>query len=252
MNANNKSVLRAAIILGLVLAPMACFASDQSINLQFGAPAAAGAKYSAPLEILLGLSLLSLAPALLFMMTAFTRIVIVLSMLRHAIGMPETPPTQVLVSLAIFLTIFTMMPVLDKIYTQAYEPYKSGSIGAEAGVRVASGHLRDFMVRQTREQDLMLMVDLSHKERPRSLADVSFVQLIPAYMLSELKTAFQIGFVIFLPFMVIDLVVSSLLMSLGMLMMPPASISLPLKILMFVLIDGWSLLTRSLVGSFIN
>lgn len=251
MKIKNNCLVGVAIALGLVLVPIACGASDQ-INVQLGVPAAAGTKYTAPLEILLGLTLLSLAPALLFMTTAFTRIVIVLSMLRHAIGMPETPPTQVLVSLAIFLTIFTMMPVLDKIYTQAYQPYKNGTVTAEAGIHVASGHLRDFMVRQTREQDLMLMVDLSHKQRPKSLADISFIQLIPAYMLSELKTAFQIGFVIFLPFMIIDLVVSSLLMSLGMLMMPPASISLPLKVLMFVLIDGWSLLTRSLVGSFVT
>jgi flagellar biosynthesis protein FliP len=249
---NSTMLRRAAFLLLTTLLPAVCLAADQGINIQLGAPAGAASKYSAPLEILLALSLLSLAPAMLFMMTAFTRIVIVLSMLRQAIGMPETPPTQVLVSLAIFLTIFTMSPVFEKINTDAYQPYRNGTVSSESGVKIASGHLRDFMVRQTREQDLMMMVDLSHKDRPKSLADVSFVQLIPAYMLSELKTAFQIGFVIFLPFMVIDLVVSSLMMSLGMLMMPPASISLPLKILMFVLIDGWSLVARSLVGSFVS
>lgn len=249
---NTTMLRKAALVLGCILLPVVCLAADQGISIQLGAPVGDGSKISAPLEILLALTLLSLAPAMIFMMTAFTRIVIVLSMLRHAIGMPETPPTQVLVSLAIFLTIFTMSPVFEAINSDAYQPYRNGTLSSESGIQIASSHLRDFMIRQTREQDLMLMVDLSHKERPKSLEDVSFVQLIPAYMLSELKTAFQIGFVIFLPFMVIDLVVASLMMSLGMLMMPPASISLPLKILMFVLIDGWSLVARSLVGSFVS
>lgn len=249
---NTTMLRKMAFVWGAMLLPVICLAVDQGLNIQLGTPIGNSSNISAPLEILLALSLLSLAPAIFFMMTAFTRIVIVLSMLRHAIGMPETPPTQVLVSLAIFLTIFTMSPVFEKINSDAYQPYRNGTLSSELGIKIASGHLRDFMVRQTREQDLMLMVNLSHKESPKSLADVSFVQLIPAYMLSELKTAFQIGFVIFLPFMVIDLVVSSLMMSLGMLMMPPASISLPLKILMFVLIDGWSLVARSLVGSFVS
>lgn len=203
-----------------------------------------------PLKLLLLFSILSLAPAILFTMTAFTRIIIVLSMIRHAIGMPETPPNQVLVSLALFLTLFTMMPVLDLVNKQAYQPYVSGQLKQEKALELAKDQFKEFMVRQTREQDLMLMVDLSQSEVPKTLEDISMTQLIPAYMLSELKTAFQIGFVIFLPFLLIDLVVSSVLMSLGMMMVPPVVISLPLKVLMFILIDGWNLVVKALIGSF--
>lgn len=203
-----------------------------------------------PIKLLILLSVLSLAPAILFTMTAFTRIIIVLSMIRHAIGMPETPPNQVLISLALFLTLFTMMPVLEQINQQAFEPYNSGRIKQEKALELASAQVKEFMIRQTREQDLMLMVELSQKEVPKKLEEISLTQLIPAYMLSELKTAFQIGFVIFLPFLLIDLVVSSVLMSLGMMMVPPIVISLPLKVLMFVLIDGWNLVVRALIGSF--
>lgn len=203
-----------------------------------------------PLKLIVLLSILSLAPAILFCMTAFTRIIIVLSMIRHAIGMPETPPNQVLISLALFLTLFTMMPVIEQINKNAYEPYTQGKLKDDKALETATAQIKEFMIRQTREQDLMLMVELSQKEAPKRVQDISLTQLVPAYMLSELKTAFQIGFVIFLPFLLIDLVVSSILMSLGMLMVPPVVISLPLKILMFVLIDGWNLVVRALIGSF--
>ncbi|TCS37732.1 flagellar biosynthetic protein FliP [Paucimonas lemoignei] len=203
-----------------------------------------------PIKLLILLSLLSLAPAILFTMTAFTRIIIILSMIRHAIGMPETPPNQVLVSLALFLTLFTMMPVLEQINKQAYQPYTSGQLKQEKALEIATAQVKEFMIRQTREQDLMLMVELSQTPAPQKIEDISMTQLIPAYMLSELKTAFQIGFVIFLPFLLIDLVVSSVLMSLGMMMVPPVVISLPLKVLMFVLIDGWNLVVRAMIGSF--
>lgn len=202
------------------------------------------------LRIVLGLTMLAIAPALLVCVTSFLRIVIVLSMLRQALGMPQTPPNQVLIGLALFLTLFTMSPVLQKVNSDAFGPFMSGSLSIEQAYERGSAPLREFMVRQTREEDLALMVELSKAEQPRSMDDISNVQLIPAYMLSELRAAFQIGFVVFLPFLLIDLIVSSVLMTLGMMMMPPATISLPLKILMFVLVDGWSLLLKALVGSF--
>ncbi len=189
-------------------------------------------------------------PAILMSMTAFVRIVIVLSMLRHALGMQDTPPNTVIISLALFLTFFTMAPTLNQINTEGMQPYLAGKLAPEAALGKAVVPLRDFMVRQTREQDLALMVELARAEQPANVDDISMVQLIPAFMLSELRAAFQIGFVIFLPFLLVDLIVSSALMALGMMMVPPASISLPLKILMFVLIDGWSLVVRSLLGTF--
>jgi flagellar biosynthesis protein FliP len=164
--------------------------------------------------------------------------------------MNETPPNTVLTGLALFLTLFTMSPVLERVNRDALQPFMAGKLSVEAGVERGMGPLREFMVRQTREQDLALMVELSHAPAPRTMDDISNVQLIPAFMLSELRAAFQIGFVVFLPFLLIDLVVSSVLMALGMMMMPPTTVSLPLKILMFVLIDGWSLLLKALVGSF--
>jgi flagellar biosynthesis protein FliP len=202
------------------------------------------------LKILLGLTVLSLAPALLVSMTSFVRVIIVLSMLRHALGMQETPPNTVLISLALFLTLFTMTPVLDQMGTRAFTPFVSGKLSAERAFDEGMKPLRDFMMRQTREQDFSLMVELSKKGMPETAEGIGNAQLIPAFMLSELRSAFQIGFVIFLPFLLIDLVVSSILMSLGMMMVPPATIALPIKILMFILIDGWNLVIRSLIGTF--
>ena len=202
------------------------------------------------MRIVLGLTLITLLPALLVSLTAFLRIIIVLSMLRHAIGMQETPPNTVLIGLALFMTLFTMSPVLQKINEQAFQPFMEGKMTMQAAYENGSLPLREFLVRQTREQDLALMVELSKAKPPQSMADISNVQLVPAFMLSELRAAFQIGFVIFLPFLLIDLIVSSVLMGLGMMMMPPVSIALPVKILMFVLIDGWSLVLKALVSSF--
>jgi flagellar biosynthetic protein FliP len=209
-----------------------------------------GTETAQSLRIVIGLTLLAILPALLVSLTSFLRIIIVLSMLRHAIGMNETPPNTVLTGLALFLTLFTMSPALQKVNQDAVQPFMAGKISIEAGIAKGMGPLREFMVRQTREQDLALMVELSRAEPPRTMDDISNVQLVPAYMLSELRGAFQIGFVVFLPFLLIDLIVSSILMALGMMMMPPTTVSLPLKILMFVLIDGWSLLLKALVGSF--
>ena len=205
---------------------------------------------SSAVRIVLGLTLLAIVPALLVCVTAFLRIVIVLSMLRHAIGMPETPPNTVLIGLAVFLTLFTMSPTLQALNQDALQPFLQGKLGTQAAYTKASQPLRDFMGRQTREQDIALMVELAKAPRPQTMDDVSNVQLVPAFMLSELRAAFQIGFVVFLPFLLIDLIVSSVLMALGMMMMPPVTIALPLKLLMFILVDGWSLILKALVGSF--
>lgn len=202
------------------------------------------------LRVVIGLTVLAILPALLVCLTSFLRTIIVLSMLRQAIGMMETPPNTVLIGLAIFLTIFTMSPVLQTINTDAFQPFMSGSAGMEHAYQKASVPMRDFMIRQTREQDLALMVELSRAPAPNDVDDISNIQLIPAFMLSELRSAFQIGFLIFLPFLLIDLVVASVLMALGMMMMPPTTVALPLKILMFILVDGWSLVLKGLVGSF--
>lgn len=201
------------------------------------------------LRIFLGLTALSFIPAALICMTCFVRIVVVLSMLRHAIGLMESPPNVVIIILALFLTLFSMQPVLQRLNDDAVQPYLAGKakmvVAAERGIEP----LKEFMVRQTREQDLGLMIELANAERPQSLTDVSMLHLIPAFMLSELRTAFQIGFIIFLPFLLIDLIVASALMALGMMMVPPTTVSVPLKLLLFVLIDGWNIVTRSLLGT---
>lgn len=202
------------------------------------------------ITILILLTLLSLAPAILVVLTSFTRIIIVLSMLRHAFGMPETPPNIVLISLALFLTYFTMTPVLTEIETDALTPYINKELNSKEALNQAMLPLRRFMVSNTREKDLRLMLEISNTEIPQSFEDVPNSILIPSFMISELQTAFQIGFVIFLPFLIIDLIVASILMSMGMIMVPPLTISLPIKILMFVLIEGWVLVIGALVGSF--
>jgi flagellar biosynthetic protein FliP len=236
-------------------APAAAAASaprsaDSKAEVRLGSVANVSGETSAALRIVLGLTLLAVLPALIVSVTAFLRIVIVLSMLRHAIGMPETPPNTVLIGLSLFMTLFTMSPVLEEVNREAMQPFMAGTLSAEEGFSKAARPVRDFMIRQTREQDLALMIELSKAPTPASIEEVGNVQLIPAFMLSELRTAFQIGFVVFLPFVLIDLVVSSVLMALGMMMMPPITIALPLKVLIFVLIDGWSVLLTALVGSF--
>jgi flagellar biosynthetic protein FliP len=238
--------LACVLLAGAATAAVA--APEPALQLNIGGGQGAGT--STAVRILLGLTVLSLAPAILMSMTSFVRIVIVLSMLRHALGMQETPPNTVIISLSLFLTLFTMAPVFQQVNTAALQPYMAGTLESDGAVRNAVTPLREFMVRQTREQDLALMVELAKAEQPRTVDDINIVQLIPAYMLSELRAAFQIGFVIFLPFLLVDLIVSGALMSLGMMMVPPASISLPIKILMFVLIDGWNLVVRALLGSF--
>lgn len=205
---------------------------------------------SSSIKIVVLLTILSLIPTLLIATTSFLRIIVVLSMLRHAIGMQDTPPNAALVSIAIFLTLFSMQPVWNKINENAWAPFQANKISLDIAMGEGIKPLRDFMIRQTREQDLALMVDLSGGNKPKSIDDIEITKLVPAFMLSELKSAFQIGFMIFLPFLLIDLVVASILTSLGMMMVPPITISLPLKILMFILIDGWNLVIKSLMSSF--
>jgi flagellar biosynthetic protein FliP len=196
------------------------------------------------------LTVLSVAPALIVSMTAFIRIVIVLSIIRHAFGMPETPPTPVLISLALFLTVFAMLPTLQTINQDALQPFMHGSIELAQALDRSTTPIRQFMLRQVREDELKLVYELSRQPLPQTPAEVSLLQLTPAFILNELRVAFQIGFVVLLPFLLIDLVVSSVLLSLGMLMVPPATIALPLKVLMFVLVDGWGLVLRGVLGSF--
>ncbi|MGQ9559916.1 MAG: flagellar type III secretion system pore protein FliP [Candidatus Oleimicrobiaceae bacterium] len=202
------------------------------------------------LQILLFLTLLSLAPAFVIMVTSFTRIVVILSFLRHALGTQQAPPTQILIGLALFLTVFIMSPVWNDINRDALQPYMRGELPQREAFRKAVDPLREFMFRQTREKDLALFVSLAKMEKPESRAQVPTHVLIPAFVISELRIAFQIGFLLYVPFLLLDLVISSLLMSMGMLMLPPAMISLPFKLLLFVMVDGWNLIVGSIVAGF--
>jgi flagellar biosynthetic protein FliP len=201
-------------------------------------------------QLLLFVGGISLVPALLFTVTGFTRILIVLSFIRTGLGTPTAPPNQVLVGIAFFLTLFVMSPTIKQIKHDAYDPMQKGAITQEVAIKKAEAPLREFMFDQTRTKDIALFVKLSNTKDVTERKDVPTQVLIPAFIISELKTAFQIGFLIFLPFLIIDLVVSSTLMSMGMMMLPPVFISLPFKILLFVLVDGWNLVTSSLVQSF--
>jgi flagellar biosynthesis protein FliP len=202
------------------------------------------------IKILMILTVLTLAPAILIMMTAFTRIIIVLSFVRQALGTQQMPPNQLLVGLALFLTFFIMAPFFNKINSDALQPYMNNQISQEVAIDNALAPIRVFMFHQTRPADLELFVRLSKMNQPKTRADVPTTVLIPAFVLSEMKTAFMIGFIIYLPFLVIDMVAASVLMAMGMMMLPPVVISLPFKIMLFVLVDGWTLLVGSLVKSF--
>lgn len=208
------------------------------------------AKTADVVRIALILTLMALLPALLISMTSFVRIIVVLSMIRHAFGMPETPPNPVLVSLAIFLTALSMAPTFEAVNSRALQPFLNGQLSVSQAIDQGTGPARDFMLRQVRDQDIKAVYDISRKPLPEKAADVGLMQLVPAFMLNELRVAFRIGFVVLLPFLLIDLVVSSILLALGMLMVPPTTLSLPIKVLMFVLIDGWSLILQGVLGSF--
>lgn len=220
-----------------------------SLNIGVGTATKPG-DVTTTIQIFLLLTILSLAPSLLIMTTSFTRIVVVLSFLRTAMGTQQAPSNQIILALSLFLTFFIMTPVWQQVNRDAYQPYKAGTLSQEQAFEKAVQPIRKFMLSQTREKDLGLFVSLSKQERPKNANDIPTLTIIPAFMISELRTAFQIGFLIYLPFIVVDMVVASVLMSMGMMMLPPVMISLPFKILLFVLVDGWGLVLGSLVKSF--
>jgi len=223
-------------------------ALDRAFSTMSGA---GGEPLSLSLQLLLVMGLLTILPALILMMTSFTRIIVVLAILRQALGLQQSPPNQVLIGLSLFLSLFVMAPTLERVNDAAIAPYSAGEINAEEAISAAGDQFHAFMIRQTRENDLAMFANMADAPKFASEADVPFSILLPAFVTSELKTAFQIGFMLFLPFLVIDLVVSSVLMSLGMMMMSPMLVSLPFKLLLFVLVDGWALLMGSLAASFV-
>ena len=223
--------------------------SMPNINISLGS-ANTPQDFSKGLQILIMLTILTLAPSILIMSTAFTRIVIVLSLVKTAMGTPSLPPNQVIVGLALILTFFVMSPTIDEINTKAFQPYMNSQITQQAALKRGVEPLRKFMLKQTNESDLALFVRMGKIKNPRTTADVPTYILLPSFVISELKTAFTIGFMIFIPFLIIDIVVSSILVSMGMLFLPPATIAMPFKIILFVLIDGWHLIAKSLVSGF--
>ncbi|MCL4533670.1 MAG: flagellar type III secretion system pore protein FliP [Bacteroidetes bacterium] len=240
------------LVLGSLLLTSACVATDAPPNVTpklFGMEGATN-DTALGLQIITLLTALTLIPAMLMMASSFTRIVIVLSFIRNAIGVPQTPPNQILLGLTLFLTIFVMAPVWQNINAAALQPYLKNEISQDEAVERGMAPMRTFMFKQTREKDLSLFVYLAKMDRPKNQSDIPTHVLIPAFVISELKTAFQMGFLILVPFLIIDMIVSSTLMSMGMMMLPPAVISLPFKILLFVLVDGWHLVVRSLMVSF--
>lgn len=247
-----KDLIRGKFFLIFFLLPAACCCLAPGVS--FAAPPAAGGGgffgLSTPLELLLFLTLISILPAILVMTTSFTRIVVVLSFMRQALGTPQVPPTQVVIGLSLFITFFIMSPVIDRIYSEAYQPYIKKQINAEDALGRAGEPLKEFMLKQTREKDLMLFLRMSKLERPAKPMDLPMRVVIPAFSIGELKKAFEIGFLIFLPFLVIDMIVASVLLSMGMMMLPPIMVSMPFKLLLFVLVDGWDLLIGSLIGGF--
>ncbi len=246
----HKLLLGVAWLIALIL-PHAAFAADAGFPAITSTPSAGGGQtYTLSIQTLLFLTALTFLPAMLLMMTAFTRIIIVLSLLRQALGTMQSPPNQVVVGMSLFLTFFVMSPVFEKIYTEAYQPYVEKRMDLTAALEKGVGPLKTFMLRQTRQEDLALFVKLSNSQPLVGPEAVPLKILVPAYVTSELKTAFQIGFLVFIPFLIIDMVVASVLMSMGMMMLSPVMISLPFKLMLFVLVDGWNLLLGSLVQSF--
>ncbi len=247
-----RSISVFLIPLIIMAMAMPCLADEitlPTLSLEIGNGAGADG-LSSTLQILFLLTVLSLAPAILIMVTSFTRVVIVLSFVRNGIGTQQIPPNQVVIALALFLTFFIMFPVWTRVNNEGLQPYLAGRLSEEEAIPKMLDPIREFMFSQTRERDIALFVELSGMERPQSRDDVPTHVLIPAFMVSELKTAFQMGFMLFIPFLVIDIVVASTLMSMGMMMLPPVMISLPFKILLFVMVDGWGLIAKSLIQSF--
>ncbi len=244
-------MMRFAITCALLILPSAALAADNGITaLSVTTNPDGGQTWSLSLQILALMTVMSLLPAAMMMMTSFTRIIIVLAILRQALGTVQTPTTQTLIGLALFLTVFIMMPVFTDVYNNAVKPYMAQEVGMEEALSRGSNPFRTFMLHQTRDSDINLFAEISGHGEIESREEVPFSLLMPAFVTSELKTAFQIGFLIFIPFLIIDLVVASVLMSMGMMMLSPLIISLPFKIMLFVLVDGWSLILGTLASSF--
>ncbi len=244
--------LKLIILLGLLFVGQYSFAALSPLTVVTQTPLEDGQSWSLPVETLVFLTLLTFIPIILLLMTSFTRIIIVLGLLRSALGTQSAPPNQVILGIALFMTFFIMSPTIDKIYQDAYVPYSQEKITMQEGLDNATKPLREFMLTQTRESDLALFVNMSHTDDIQTREEIPLRVLVPAFVVSELKTAFQIGFTLFIPFLVIDLVVASTLMALGMMMVPPATVSLPFKIMLFVMADGWHLLLGSLAQSFFS
>lgn len=241
--------LLAVAVVGTVTCATAAPVPLPSLNIGVGTATKPG-EVATTIQIFLLLTVLSLAPSLLIMTTSFTRIVVVLSFLRTALGTQQAPSNQIILALSLFLTFFIMTPVWQQVDRDAYQPYKAGTLSQEQAFEKATQPVRKFMLSQTREKDLALFVMLSKQARPKNADDIPTLTIVPAFIISELRTAFQIGFLIYIPFIVVDMVVASVLMSMGMMMLPPVMISLPFKILLFVLVDGWGLVIGSLIKSF--
>lgn len=237
-------------LLSIFLLPLSVSAENTLPLINSTAAASGGQDYTLSLQTLILLTSLTFLPAALLMMTGFTRIIIVLSLLRQALGTQSAPPNQVMVGLALFLTMFVMSPVLDKIYAEAYQPLSENKITMQEALDKGSAPLKAFMLKQTREADLAMFAKMAQLEKINSPEEVPLRVLVPSFITSELKTAFQIGFAIFIPFLIIDMVVASVLMAMGMMMVSPAIVSLPFKLMLFVLVDGWQLMMGSLVQSF--
>jgi flagellar biosynthetic protein FliP len=242
-----RRVRLATVVAGVALVGLVAPAAAQDISINFGQ---GGGLTERVLQLIALMTVLSLAPSILVMVTSFTRIVVVLSILRTALGTATAPPNTVLVSLALFLTAFVMGPSFQRAYDVGIKPLIANQITTEQAFERSSGPLRDFMLKNVREKDLRLFVDLAHEDKAAAPEDLSMRIIVPAFMISELKRAFEIGFLLFLPFLIIDLVVASVLMSMGMMMLPPVVVSLPFKLIFFVLVDGWSLVAGSLVQSY--
>jgi flagellar biosynthesis protein FliP len=224
--------------------------SDISVQVGNGQASSGNGQFAMSLQLLIALTVLSLAPAILMLATSFTRIVVVLSLLRSAVGIPNLPPNQVIMGLSLFLTLFVMGPVFSKVNNDALQPYMNNTISQDVAFQRGVAPFRDFMLRQTRQEDLQVFIDMAPGPRPKTTDDIPTEVLLPAFVVSELKTAFTMGFLLYIPFLIIDLVVASALMSMGMVMVSPTQIALPFKLLLFVLVDGWVLVVQSLVKSF--
>ena len=247
---SRKLIVSFILVIFFIATGNLAFAQNMpSLNIQVGT-GNTPEQLSTTVQIVLLITILSLAPAILILLTSFTRIIIVLSLLRHALSTQQVPPNQVLTGLALFLTFFIMTPVFDEINTSAVQPYMNKQIDQKTAVWRTLVPLRNFMFKQVREKDLALFTKIAKQPRPANVSQVRTRVLVPAFVISELRIAFQMGFLLFIPFLIIDMVVASVLMSMGMMMLPPVMVSLPFKILLFVLVDGWNLLVQSLVVSF--